>query len=85
MARKRGEAGEFCRRLVVKLFGSGKTPEEAAELVELSPSAVSRIWKRFHESGEEGLASRNSPGVPAKLTTEPQARILELLAAGTWF
>ena len=82
MARNRGKAGEICRRLVVNLLDSGQTQEEVAELVELSPSAVSRIWKRFNESGADGLASRRSPGAPSKLTTEPKAMILELLAAG---
>ena len=82
MARNRGETGEICRRLVVNLLDSGKTQEEVAKLIELSQSAVSQIWKRFRESGEEGLASRHSPDAPSKLTTEPKAMIPELLAAG---
>lgn len=82
MASNRGEAGEVCRRVVVNLLRSGKTQEETAELVELSQSAVSRIWKRFNESGEEGLAARNSPGAPAKLSPEQKAMIPELLFAG---
>ena len=45
MARNRGEAGELCRRLVIKLLNSGKTQKEVAERVELSQSAVSRIWR----------------------------------------
>ena len=82
MANNRGEAGEVCRRLVVKLLRSGKTQEETAKLVELSQSAVSRIWKRFKKFGEEGLVARNSPGAPAKLSPEQKAMIPELLIAG---
>ncbi len=82
MARKRGEAGEVCRSLVVNWLDDGKTQEETAKLVGLSQGAVSQIWTRFKEGGEEGLASRNSPWYPAKLTAEQKAMIPKLLANG---
>lgn len=84
MASNRGEAGEVYRRVVVNLLRSGKTQKETAERVERSQSAVSRIWKRFNESGEEGLAARNSLGAPAKLSPEQKTMIPELLVAGPY-
>ena len=82
MAQNRGQLGEYCRRLVVKLLQSGKLPVETADVVGLSQSGVSRIWTRFEEEGEEGLAARHSPGAPPKLDASSKAKLPERLSRG---
>jgi len=73
----------FKRYQALYLFLSGKTREEAAEIVGISPTTVSNIHTAYKDEGLKGIPDKPVPGRPARLTLEQQCElkwvILELM------
>ncbi len=62
MTKKRGtkDSQETKRLLVVSYLKSKKgTHQEAADLFQLSKSAVDKIWTRYNQKGKRGLISKS--------------------------
>ena len=75
-----GKDNENTRHSLIHLIRSGKSPEEAAEELEYSPSWAYKWWGRFNESGWEGLKSRSRAPQhhPNRISPKMERRILEI-------
>jgi putative transposase len=65
----------FKRYQALYLFLSGKTREEAAEIVGISPTTVSNIHTAYKDEGLKGIPDKPVPGRPARLTLEQQCEL----------
>jgi len=69
-------APEQRRRLAVAMTLDGETPEQAAELLQVSERSVWRWLGAYRERGEAGLVTRPGQGRPPKLTDARARRVL---------
>jgi transposase len=80
--RQSGTAGEYRRRLAMRLLEQGETAAEVARMLDVHKSNVSR-WKTAYErEGENALKTKPLPGVPSKLTPQQKTRLCEILEHG---
>lgn len=64
------------RRLAVTMALDGETPEQVADLLQISPRSVWRWLAAFHNQGEAGLLTRPGQGRPAKLDQDQTRQVL---------
>ena len=65
----------FKRYQALYLFLSGKTREEVAEIVGISPNTVSNIHTAYKTEGLKGIPDKPVPGRPTRLTEEQQSEL----------
>lgn len=65
----------FKRYQALYLFLSGKTREEVAEIVGISPTTVSNIHTEYKNEGLKGIPDKPVSGRPTRLTKEQQAEL----------
>jgi transposase len=65
-----------------ELFQQGWKPQRIAEILGVTPGAVSRWLKRAREGGRSALQHRQPPGRPPRLSREQQAQVPALLRRG---
>ena len=75
-----GKDNESARHSLVHLVRSGKSPEEAADELDYSPSWAYKWWGRFNEAGWEGLRSRSRAPQhhPNRITPKIEQMILKI-------
>ena len=71
---------EQLRRLAVELTLGGETPEQAAELLQVSERSVWRWLGAFRERGDGGLVTRPGQGRPPKLSDAQARQVLAWVA-----
>jgi transposase len=70
------------RRKAIDLVKEGLNLTQAAAVVGVSVSSVSRWKQAFDHDGEKGIAAKAVPGRPRKLDTRECERLLKILSAG---
>ena len=79
VARSSAPAGLVRRARVVLLSADGITGAEISRRLDLTPEAVSRIRRRFHDEGVAGLAERPKTGrTDNKVPPETVERVVQL-------
>ena len=73
---------EARRRRAADLLGQGKGTNEAARLVGVAPSSVSRWKKALRRRGPDALAAKPHPGPKPRLTKAQKRRRVTLLKKG---
>ena len=67
------------RRMAVTMALDGETPEEVADVLQVSPRSVWRWLSAFRERGDTGLLTRPGQGRPPKLDDAQARRVLNWL------
>ena len=75
-----GKDNESARHSLIHLVRSGKSPKEAADELDYSPSWAYKWWGRFNEAGWEGLRSRSRAPHhhPNRITPKTEQLILKI-------
>ena len=82
LARRTGDSAQARRLLAIAMILEGALREDAARQAGMDRQTLRDWVHRYNESGVEGLASRKSPGAPAKLTEAQMKELRELVLAG---
>jgi len=69
----------FKRYQALYLFLSGKTREEAAKIVGISPNTISNIHTAYKNEGLMGIPDKPVPGRPTRLTKEQQVELKSVI------
>ena len=69
----------YKRYQALYLFLTGKTREEVATIVGISPNTVSNIHTAYKKEGLIGIPDKPVPGRPARLTAEQQAELKRVI------
>jgi len=77
------KAGKVVRRLLgMAHILDGRSRQEAADLVGLTPRDLTRAVKRYNAEGVGGLRARKIPGRPSRLAPEQDAALKRMVLAG---
>lgn len=69
----------FKRYQALYLFLSGKTGEEVAKIVGISPNTVSNIHTAYKNEGLKGIPDKPVPGRPSRLNAEQQVELKSVI------
>lgn len=69
----------FKRYQALYLSLSGKTREEVANIVGISPNTVSNIYTAYKTEGLKGIPDKPVPGRPSRLTEDQQAEVKSVI------
>lgn len=64
---------------IVRLSLKGLTQREISEIVDISPTSVNKILRRFHQHGVEGLVPIKQQGRPHFLSSEQEENIKRII------
>lgn len=70
------------RHKAMELVDEGLSFNQAAQRIGCAPSSVMRWWKARKKRGDKGLAPKEVPGRPPKLTAKQKKRLITILLKG---
>ena len=82
LASSTGDGDVVRRLLAIALVLDGADRQSAAQACGMDRQTLRDWVHRYNDEGVEGLVSRKSPGVPARLRQDQKQRLAELVEAG---